>query len=693
MSTFQLVSEYQPKGDQPQAIGQLVEGIFRNDAHQVLLGVTGSGKTFTMANVIAAANRPTLVIAHNKTLVAQLYGEFKHLFPKNSVEYFVSYYDYYQPEAYVPASDTFIEKDASINEEIERMRHAATHALRTRRDVIVVASVSCIYAMGTARVYVDMAIQLKLGEAFGRNALMRRLVECQYSRSDVDFHRGTFRVRGDSIEVFPAYEEERAIRIEFFGEGIERIVEYDPLRGTLFSELERITIFPGSHYVTDDTQRRQAIVSIREELRERLAELTAQQQLLEAQRLQQRTSYDLEMLEQLGFCNGIENYSRHLSGRPTGEAPPCLIDYFPSDLLVFVDESHQTIPQIGAMYKGDKSRKETLVQYGFRLPSALDNRPLKFSEYTRLVPQSIYVSATPAPWELEQAQGVVVEQIIRPTGLLDPRVEVRPAKNQVDDVLEEIRLRVQKNERVLITTLTKRMAEDLTEFLADAGIRVRYLHSDIETIERTRIIRELRTGIFDVLVGINLLREGLDMPEVSLVAILDADKEGFLRSHVSLIQTIGRAARNVNGFVLMYADKVTDSMQKAMDETERRRKLQSEFNLQHGIKPLSTKRNVSDLSQYIEGEGAVGAPAPMVEGEGMPPGEIQREMGQTQKRMLQFAEDMDFEKAAIERDKLTLLKEMDLGLKPPLRSLLLWVEQRNPFAEKAKRGKARMRRR
>jgi len=693
MSNFQLVSTYQPRGDQPEAIGQLVEGLRRNDAHQVLLGVTGSGKTFTMANVIAAANRPTLVIAHNKTLVAQLYGEFKHLFPHNAVEYFVSYYDYYQPEAYVPASDTFIEKDSSINEEIERMRHAATHALRTRKDVIVVASVSCIYGMGTARVYVDMAIHLKRKEAFGRNALMRRLVECQYSRNDMDFHRGTFRVRGDSVEVFPIYEEERAIRIEFFGDDIERIVEYDPLRGTLLAQLEQVSIFPGSHYVTDDVQRRKAIVSIREELRERLAELNANNQLLEAQRLQQRTSYDLEMLEQLGFCNGIENYSRHLSGRPAGEAPPCLIDYFPSDLLVFVDESHQTIPQIGAMYRGDRSRKETLVQYGFRLPSALDNRPLKFSEYMRLVPQAIYVSATPAPWELEKAQGVVVEQIIRPTGLVDPLVEVRPAKNQVDDVLEEIRLRARRNERVLITTLTKRMAEDLTDFLSEAGVRVRYLHSDIETIERTKIIRELRTGVFDVLVGINLLREGLDMPEVSLVAVLDADKEGFLRSHVSLIQTIGRAARHVNGFVLLYADKTTDSMRKAMEETERRRKLQNEFNLRHKITPLSAQRNVSDLTHYVEGETAGECPLANTEGVGMSAKEIQQEMEQTKNRMLKFSQDMDFEKAAVERDKLALLKEMDLGFKPPLRSLLLNVEQKNPGTEKSRRGKVRMRRR
>jgi len=693
MSDFQLVSDYQPRGDQPEAIAQLVEGISRNDAHQVLLGVTGSGKTFTMANVIAAANRPTLVVAHNKTLVAQLYGEFKHLFPHNAVEYFVSYYDYYQPEAYVPASDTFIEKDASVNEEIERMRHAATHALRTRRDVIVVASVSCIYGMGMARVYVDMAIQLKLKETFGRDALMRRLVECQYTRSDLDFHRGTFRVRGDSIEVFPVYEEEHAVRIEFYGDEIERIAEFDPLRGIFFPKLEQITIFPGSHYVTSDTQRRKAIVSIREELRERLSELNANNQLLEAQRLQQRTSYDLEMLEQLGFCNGIENYSRHLSGRPAGEAPPCLIDYFPSDLLVFVDESHQTIPQIGAMYRGDRSRKETLVQYGFRLPSALDNRPLKFSEYLRLVPQAIYVSATPAAWELEKAQGVVVEQIIRPTGLLDPMVEVRPAKNQVDNLLEEIHLRVKKNERVLVTTLTKRMAEDLTDFLSEAGIRVRYLHSDIETIERTKIIRELRTGVFDVLVGINLLREGLDMPEVSLVAILDADKEGFLRSHVSLIQTIGRAARNTNGFVLMYADRTTDSMRKAIEETERRRKLQSEFNRQHGITPLTTQRNVSDLTQYMEGEEEGHLPRVEEGGEGMSPKEIQQEMEQTKKRMLKFAETMDFEKAATERDRLALLKEMDLGFKPPLRRLLLNIEQKNPWREKARQGRVRKRRR
>ncbi|MHB8878803.1 MAG: excinuclease ABC subunit UvrB, partial [Myxococcaceae bacterium] len=547
MAQFKLQSEYQPKGDQPRAIGELTEGILRGDPHQVLLGVTGSGKTFTIANLVANVGRPTLVIAHNKTLAAQLYGEFRELFPGNAVEYFVSYYDYYQPEAYVPSSDTYIEKDSSINDEIERMRHSATHSLRTRDDVLIVASVSCIYGLGTARAYVEMAVTMQVGEEIGRDRLMRRLIECQYERNDVDFHRGTFRVRGDTLEIFPAYEEDRALRVEFFGDTIEKLTEIDPLRGVLLGVVEKATVFPGTHYATSEDQRRVAITQIQDELRERLGELKAGGKLVEAQRLEQRTLYDLEMLEQLGYCNGVENYSRHLSGRAPGEPPPCLLDYFPKNLMVVIDESHQTIPQIGAMYRGDRSRKETLVEFGFRLPSALDNRPLKFAEFESMVRQSVYVSATPSEWELSKARGVVVEQIIRPTGLVDPEVEVRPAGSQVDDLLEEIRKRAAAKERVLVTTLTKRMAEDLTEYYTDVGVRVRYLHSDIDAIERTAIIRDLRKGEFDALVGINLLREGLDIPEVSLVAILDADKEGFLRSQVSLNQTIGRAARNLNG--------------------------------------------------------------------------------------------------------------------------------------------------
>jgi excinuclease ABC subunit B len=687
MPNFKLVSEYKPQGDQPRAIDELVEGVRRGDPYQTLLGVTGSGKTFTMANVIAAANRPTLIIAHNKTLAAQLYGEFRDLFPGNAVEYFVSYYDYYQPEAYVPSSDTYIEKDATINDQLERMRHSATHSLRTRNDVLIVASVSCIYGLGTARAYVEMAVTVRAGDELGRDNLMRRLVDCQYERNDLDFHRGTFRVRGDTIEVFPAYEEERAIRVEFFGDAVERVTEFDPLRGLSLGELEKVVIFPGSHYVTEPEQRRTAILTIREELGERLRELRGQGRLVEAQRLEQRTLFDLEMIEQLGFCTGIENYSRHLSGRAAGEAPPCLLDYYPKNLLVLVDESHQTIPQIGAMYRGDRSRKETLVEYGFRLPSALDNRPLKFREFEGMAPQGIFVSATPAEYELQKSRGVVVEQIIRPTGLADPEVEVRPVGNQVDDLLEEIRKCAAVNERVLVTTLTKRMAEDLTEYYADVGVRVRYLHSDIDALERTMIIRDLRRGEFDVLVGINLLREGLDIPEVSLVAILDADKEGFLRSHISLIQTIGRASRNLKGKVIMYSDSVTASMRRALEETNRRREVQRRYNQEHGITPQAVKKNILDLSDQLYAPEPY--PLPMAaepEEDLLRPEQIRSLIAEYNRNMKQAADEMAFEQAAEWRDKLALLKEMDLGLKPPSRSLLLTAARKKEERAHPRKG-------
>jgi len=671
MSAFKLVSDYKPQGDQPRAIAELTEGVVRGDPAQVLLGVTGSGKTFTVANVVANVNRPTLVIAHNKTLAAQLYGEFKQLFPENAVEYFISYYDYYQPEAYVPASDTYIEKDSSVNEEIERMRHSATHSLHTRNDVLIVASVSCIYGLGTAKVYLNMAVKIAVGDETGRDKLLKQLVECQYERNDADFHRGTFRVRGDTVEIFPIYEEDRAIRVELFGDTIEKLTEFDPLRGVQIRPLEKVSIFPGSHYVTEPEQRKVAIANIRDELRMRLTELKAANKLVEAQRLEQRTLFDLEMIEQVGFCNGIENYSRHLSGRAQGEAPPCLLDYFPKDLLVFIDESHQTVPQIGAMFRGDRSRKDVLVEYGFRLESALDNRPLKFTEFEEMVKQTVYVSATPAEFEIAKSRGVVVEQIIRPTGLMDPEVEVRKAANQVDDLLEEIRKRAAANERVLVTTLTKRMAEDLTEYYADVGVKVRYLHSDIDTIERSAIIRDLRKGEFDVLVGINLLREGLDIPEVSLVAILDADKEGFLRSHVSLIQTIGRAARNLNGRVIMYSDTMTASMKLALDETDRRRTVQREFNAKHGITPVSVKKNILDLSQYLYDDDRGALPmAAETQADELSAQELKDLIKATEAKMNQLADEMEFEKAAAERDRLFLMREMELGLKPPSRQLL-----------------------
>ncbi|MDP9149956.1 MAG: excinuclease ABC subunit UvrB, partial [Myxococcota bacterium] len=593
---FDLKTNFEPKGDQPGAIAQLVKGLETPQSHQVLLGITGSGKTFTIANVIRQSGKPTLILAPNKTLAAQLYGEMRELFPHNAVEYFVSYYDYYQPEAYIPSTDTFIDKDAIINDQIDRMRHSATVALLSRRDVIIVASVSCIYGIGSAESYHGLVIQLVAGEELRRDRLLRQLVDIQYERNDVDFHRGTFRVRGDVVEIFPAYEHETAIRVELFGDVVESIKEVDPLRGRVKGTLDRYAIYPGSHYVTPQAQMRRATEGIREELRERLDHFDKQGRFLEKQRLEQRTLYDLEMMEQMGFCQGIENYSRHLSGRKPGEPPPTLLDYFPSDFLIVLDESHQTSPQLQAMYRGDRARKETLVEYGFRLPSALDNRPLKFEEFEQHVRQIIYVSATPGEYELAKAQGVIVEQLIRPTGLTEPEVEVRPVSGQVDDLLGEIKDRAKKNERVLVTTLTKRMAEDLTDYYRELGVRVRYLHSDIDTLERIDILRDLRLGEFDVLVGINLLREGLDLPEVSLVAIFDADKEGFLRSARSLIQTMGRAARNVNGRVIMYGDSVTPAMRFAIEETTRRRAVQRAYNAQHGIVPQTIVRAIMNIN-------------------------------------------------------------------------------------------------
>ncbi|MDM7321874.1 MAG: excinuclease ABC subunit UvrB, partial [Gammaproteobacteria bacterium] len=591
---FQLVSPYAPAGDQPKAIRQLVEGINAGLAGQTLLGVTGSGKTFTIANVIQQVQRPTLILAHNKTLAAQLYGEMKGFFPHNAVEYFVSYFDYYQPEAYVPASDTYIEKDSSVNEHIEQMRLSATKALFERRDVIIVATVSSIYGLGDPEAYLKMILHLSKGDRIDQRAILRRLSDMQYTRNDIDFRRGTFRVRGDVIDIHPAESDREAVRVELFDDEIEQITLFDPLTGEVLRRLPRYTVYPSNHFVTPKERIVKAMELIKEELKERVAELRASNRLVEAQRLEQRTQYDLEMMAELGYCNGIENYSRYLSGRAAGEPPPCLYDYLPPDALLVIDESHVTVPQLGAMYKGDRSRKETLVNYGFRLPSALDNRPLRFDEFERIMPQTIYISATPADYELEHSDQVV-EQVVRPTGLVDPVLEVRPVATQVDDVLSEINLRAKKGERVLVTTLTKRMAEDLTEYLHDHGVKVRYLHSDIDTVERVEIIRDLRLGTFDVLVGINLLREGLDIPEVSLVAIFDADKEGFLRSERSLIQTIGRAARNVNGKVILYADTITGSMRRAIEETERRRAKQIAFNQAHGITPQGIRKRVADI--------------------------------------------------------------------------------------------------
>ena len=653
---LELVTDLHPKGDQPEAIAELLQGLSEGQDHQVLLGITGSGKTFTVANVIATTKRPTLIIAPNKTLAAQLYSEMRELFPNNAVEYFVSYYDYYQPEAYIPSSDTYIEKDAIINDKVDRMRHSATRSLLARRDVIIVASVSCIYGIGSSEWYQEMLINLEVGQEYRRDRLLRRLVDIQYQRNDIDFHRGTFRVRGDVVEIFPAHSENLAVRIEFWGDDIERIVEIDPMRGKVLEELDQYGVYPGSHYVTPDEHRKRAIESIREELLQWLPELEREGKLLEKQRLEQRTLYDLEMLEQMGFCHGIENYSRHLSGRKEGEPPPTLLDYFPEDFLVVLDESHITVPQLGAMFRGDRSRKETLVEHGFRLPSALDNRPLRFSEWQERVGQVVHVSATPGDWEIEHAGGVIVEQVIRPTGLLDPKVHVRPTKHQVDDLLGQIRGRLERNERVLITTLTKRMAEDLTEYYSELGVRVRYLHSDVDTLERVEILRDLRRGEFDVLVGINLLREGLDLPEVSLVGILDADKEGFLRSPRSLIQTIGRAARNAGGEVIMYADRITNAMRYAIDETERRRARQIEYNDEHSITPQTVRKAVLEMDPSTGVGDYVVIPVLRKGEEPSDPADIPARIEELRSEMLLAAEELEFEKAAELRDQVEQLR-------------------------------------
>ncbi len=665
---FQIVSPYQPAGDQPQAIKRLVEGFESGLAHQTLLGVTGSGKTFTIANVIEAVQKPTLVMAPNKTLAAQLYGEFKSFFPNNAVEYFVSYYDYYQPEAYIPSTDTFIEKDSNINEHIEQMRLSATKALLERRDAIVVASVSAIYGLGDPNEYFRMVLHLVKGDRIDQRELIRRLTEMQYSRNDTELVRGTFRVRGEVVDVHPAESEIEAIRIELFDGEIENLSMFDPLTGHLSRRLPRFTLYPKSHYVTTRRTVLEAIETIKAEFTERMEQLYKANKLLEAQRLQQRTMYDIEMMAEVGFCSGIENYSRHLTGQMPGEPPPCLFDYLPPDALLVVDESHVTVPQIGAMYKGDRSRKETLVEFGFRLPSALDNRPLKFEEWERRSPRSIFVSATPGKYELEKSGEQVVELVVRPTGLVDPQVEVRPVATQVDDVLSEIHERVKLGDRVLITTLTKKMAENLTDYLAEHDVKVRYLHSDVDTVERVEIIRDLRLGVFDVLVGINLLREGLDIPEVSLVAILDADKEGFLRSERSLIQTIGRAARNLSGKAILYADRVTDSMARAIGETERRRARQIAFNAEHGITPRSIVKQVRDLIDGVYSEKA-GKDAERLEQEAlqrarvedMSEKDIAREIKRLEKQMLEHARNLEFEQAARVRDQLARLKDQAFG--------------------------------
>jgi len=663
MDKFSLITDFIPSGDQPQAIDELVKGLAEGKGHQVLLGVTGSGKTFTIANVIERAGRSALIIAHNKTLAAQLYEEFKGLFPDNSVEYFVSYYDYYQPEAYLPATDTYIEKDSAINEEIDKLRHAATHALLSRRDVIIVASVSCIYGLGSPEAYLGMIVPLEVGGEMPRDEVLKRLIEIQYERNDIDFHRGTFRVRGDVVEIFPTYEDEQALRVEFFGDTIEGIYLIDPLRGRKLGLLTKTAIYPGSHYVTTKDNLKRATADIRAELTVTLARYKEQNMLLEAQRLEQRTNFDLEMMEEMGYCQGIENYSRHLTGRKPGEPPPTLMEYLPKDTLIIIDESHATLPQLAGMFRGDRSRKETLVKYGFRLPSALDNRPLTFEEYEALPNQRIYISATPAGYEMEKARGIRVEQIIRPTGLMDPEIEIKPAQHQVDDLLEEIRQRVKKEERVLVTTLTKRMAENLTDYYSGLGVRVRYLHSDIHTLERVSIIRDLRLGEFDVLVGVNLLREGLDIPEVSLVAILDADKEGFLRSERSLIQTSGRAARNVDGKVIMYADKITKSIQACLDETKRRRAIQARYNEENNITPETIKKSISNVLGSIYEADYVTIPVDAT-GRAIPGKEedLPALIKNLTAEMKQAARNLEFEKAAVLRDEIKELNKILLEM-------------------------------
>jgi excinuclease ABC subunit B len=659
---FKLVSDFEIRGDQVRAIPELIEGLNRGDAHQVLLGVTGSGKTFTMAQVVASVNRPTLVMAHNKTLAAQLYQEFKRFFPENAVEYFVSYYDYYQPEAYVPATDSYIEKEATINDEIDRMRLSATRSLFERRDVIIVASVSCIYGLGSPEAYYGMLLPLERGQRIDRDQILRKLVEIQYERNDTEFGRGTFRVRGDIVEVVPSYEE-HALRIGLFGDEVDELSWFDALTGKVIRQLDKVAVYPKSHFVTSRDRTKLAVESIKRELEEYRGYLEKEGKLLEAQRLHQRTMFDLEMIREIGYCHGIENYARHLTGRAPGEPPPTLLDYLPDDALVVVDESHQTVPQIRGMYHGDRSRKEVLVAYGFRLPSALDNRPLNFEEWEQRVSQVVFVSATPGPYELSKAGGVVVEQVIRPTGLMDPPIEVRPVRGQVDDLLKEIRDRAAQKERVLVTTLTKRMAEDLTTYYQELGVKVRYLHSDIDTLERVEILRDLRRGAFDVLVGINLLREGLDLPEVSLVAILDADKEGFLRSGGSLIQTSGRAARNVNGRVIMYAETVTASMKTAIGETERRRTLQAAYNAEHGITPESVVRAIDDvLSSVYERDYSIGPSLRDSRETFRTQAELDAEINRLEAEMKSAAANLDFERAAAVRDTLKTLRSRELGL-------------------------------
>ncbi|MBZ2386577.1 excinuclease ABC subunit UvrB [Anaerococcus murdochii] len=647
---FKLQSDYAPKGDQPEAIKKLSDGILAGKKHQILRGVTGSGKTFTMANIIQNVQRPTLVLAHNKTLAYQLFTEFKEFFPENAVEYFVSYYDYYQPEAYVAATDTYIAKDSSINDEIDKMRHSATMALFERRDVIIVASVSCIYGLGDPIEYKKLVVSLRPGQEISPEEVMKKLIDVQYVRNDVEFERGTFRARGDILDIYPAGFDQKAIRIEFFGDEIDQISEFDPLTGKAISKISHAYIYPASHYATTSEKTEKAIISIEKELEERIKEFESENKLLEAQRIEQRTKYDIEMLKEIGFCSGIENYSAHLSQRPRGSRPYTLIDYFPKDFVLMVDESHVSIPQVGGMYEGDRSRKQNLVDFGFRLPSALDNRPLKFDEFEKLINQTVYVSATPGPYEMKKTHGELVEQIIRPTGLLDPIVEVRPTENQIDDLIGEVHKTIAKGERVLVTTLTKKMAEDLTDYLMEQNIKVRYLHSDIKTIERSEIIRDLRLGKFDVLVGINLLREGLDIPEVSLITILDADKEGFLRSETSLIQTIGRAARNSEGHVIMYGDTITGSMQRAIDETERRRKIQEEFNKKHDITPTTIKKNIGEIIQITK-------KAEEEEIEEFNREDIATILINMESEMYKAAEELDFERAARLRDQIKKMRE------------------------------------